>query len=87
MPLLDDNVHWQDFSPSVQKFAPMIEHLSANERFALIKLIMDTPLLKPNEAMAKKHLAPLDVKYFDVVQISDDFDAQLADDFWLGDDL
>ena len=71
----------KDFEPSVQQFAPMIENLSANERFALVKLIMDMPILK-----TEKKLAPLDVKLFDKVVISDDFDDYLGDDFWLGED-
>lgn len=71
----------KEFEPSVQKFAPMIENLSADERFALVKLIMDIPLLK-----TEKKLAPLDVKLFDKVTISDDFDDDLGDEFWLGKD-
>lgn len=81
MHALSSDYDIQDFEPSVQQFAPMIENLTANERFALVKLIMDMPFLK-----SEKKLAPLDVKYFDVVHISDDFDEDLGDDFWLGDD-
>ncbi|WP_315043344.1 hypothetical protein ACGTJS_08155 [Faucicola mancuniensis] len=76
MQVLTSDFNYQEFEPNVQQFVPMIEKLSANERFALVKLIMNMPFLtieKQSEQETPKKLAPLDVKLFDTVYVSDDF--------------
>lgn len=77
----------QEFEPKVQHFAPMIENLSANERFALIKLIMDMPF-----GMNKKKADDIDNahkrfnRHPNAIIMADNFDDHLGDDFWLGKD-
>lgn len=44
----------------------------------------DTKNLTQNSPTLTKKLAPLDVKLFDVIYITDDFDEYLGDDFWFG---
>lgn len=36
--------------------------------------------------ISKKNLSPLYIKLFDVAHISDDFNDDLGDEFWLGKD-
>lgn len=80
----------KEFEPSVQKFAPMIENLSANERFALVKLIMNMPLtieLATEELSTKNNIVEKRFNRFpNAMTMSDDFDDDLGDKFWLGKD-
>lgn len=78
------------FEPSVQRFAPMIEHLSANERFALIKLIMDMPFtdgLSTEKISANSNIAEKRFNRFPIAMtMSDNFDEYLGDNFWFPED-
>lgn len=75
-----------EYAPNIQAFAPMIETLSEQERFSLIKMISNIPFTKKESTNPKKKKSPLDYKYFDVVYMSDDFNDDLGDEFWLGKD-
>lgn len=80
-----DKDYLKEYAPNIQAFAPMIETLSEQERFSLIKMIANIPLFK-KQIEQQEPLAPLDVQLFDYVYMSDDFNDELGDEFWFGKD-
>lgn len=87
MQVLTSDFNYQEFEPNVQQFVPMIEKLSANERFALVKLIMNMPFLtiekqEKLQSIAKQRLN----RHKGAMVMSDDFNDYLGDDFWFPED-
>lgn len=74
----------KNLPPQVQQILPMLGQLDFEQRFLIIDYLYHVE--KQTVAETPKKLAPLDVKLFDKVTISDDFDEYLGDEFWLGKD-
>lgn len=74
------NYDISQFEPNIQQIIPIIEDLSPEQRLSLIELIAKIPFVK------KEKKSPLDYKYFDVIYMSNDFNDDLGDEFWLGKD-
>lgn len=70
--------------PQVQQILPMLGELDFEQRFSIIDYLYH--IEKQSLPKIQKKLAPLDVKLFDKVTMSDDFDDYLGDEFWLGKD-
>ncbi|MBE9578569.1 MULTISPECIES: hypothetical protein [Moraxella] len=68
-------------SPKVQAILPMLQELTNEERFSVIDFLKNQNIMQ-----SKKKLAPLDIQIFDEVYMSDDFNDDLGDEFWLGKD-
>lgn len=67
--------------PKVQAILPALKELSIQERFSLIHFLTSDDVVD-----SPKKPAPLDIRLFDKVQMTEDFDEYLGDDFWLSDD-
>lgn len=74
----------KNLPPQVQQILPMLGQLDFEQRFLIIDYLYHVE--KQTVSETPKKLAPLDVKLFDKVTISDDFDEYLGDEFWLGKD-
>lgn len=74
----------KNLPPQVQQILPMLGQLDFEQRFSIIDYLYHVE--KQTVSENPKKLAPLDVKLFDKVTISDDFDEYLGDEFWLGKD-
>lgn len=101
----------KEYAPNIQAFAPMIENLSEQERFSLIKMIANIPFSqqenKPSIAQKRFNRFPSAITqdneqalplnreeitkkrlgfFQGQMTMSDDFDDDLSDEFWLGKD-
>lgn len=82
MPITNPNL--SKLPPQVRQILPMLGELNFEQRFSIIDYLYHVE--KQTVPESPKKLAPLDVKLFDKVTISDDFNDYLGDDFWLGKD-
>lgn len=77
------------FSPQVQAILPILENLSINERLSVIGFLANPQ--KDNVALSKKDEPSIAQKRFNrfpnAIKMSDDFDDDLGDEFWLGKDV
>ncbi|MDO5652300.1 MAG: hypothetical protein Q4G13_09260 [Moraxella sp.] len=78
------NPAWASLPLQVQQILPILGSLSFEERFSIIDYLYHVD--KQSTEQTSKKLSPLDRQYLAGVVVSDDFDDELDDDFWLGGD-